>query len=734
MDPYTKHRTCLINKKFWALFVCLFILIAGCALTRTPDTSYINQLNQDALAMRKSNPDSAFYLSRLALQQASKRNYKKGIGYAWLALGYTHLVNFTTNDSAETYLLKALHTFKKIKLTEGLGVTCFALGYVYSFKGNMTKSARYSHKSLDYYSSIGHTLGMYNASNSLSYIYKQFQQFEKSYEYIYQCIGHAKDLKDTSLIADAYNSLANIYKDQGLFKQAIEYYFNALEMWESRNDSAGMAIAYGSIGNMYFFQYNYDEALGYYHEKLNLLHNSKNHWELSKTYNSMAEIYGIIHRYDSAIKHLQMSLELNLHMNYPVGISENYYKIAKTYYLMGFHDSASVYLGKYFDIMQHTDVENNLAHAYLLKGHLEDAKNNETESLLHFIQAYKVAKKQQIPFIIAETCDALRKAYNQQGNHQLAYKYFEEYQLMKDSIRKEENIKKLARLESRYEFEKKRQQLEKEKIQAQMLYNERLRKQRAYIYLVIGIGIFFIAISLLFIKQRNIKNRLANLALEQKLLRLQMDPHFIFNSLTIVQDCILQNNQSTANRFLTNFSRLMRAILEQSIHEFIPLDKEIETLNHYLSIQKIRFDNNLTYNISVSPGIDIITTGIPPMMAQPFIENAIEHGLKPMFSNAYLQVKFAEENGLIVIEIIDNGVGREKSGKHKGEKKNSMATRLTYERIKLLNKSLHKKGLLLIEDLKSGEQSGTKVTIKVPYTFLFNGGAAIKPGDSKNIK
>ena len=140
--------------------------------------------------------------------------------------------------------------------------------------------------------------------------------------------------------------------------------------------------------------------------------------------------------------------------------------------------------------------------------------------------------------------------------------------------------------------------------------------------LVITIGGFY------FYRQRRVIAQQREKLLEQKLLQMQLNPHFIFNSLQAIQDYIYSNNEKEASQYLSKFARLMRLTLENSRHENIVLKKEIEGLNNYLALQKLRMGSKLQYTIAVADDIDTGFTEIPPMLIQPFVENAVEHGIK----------------------------------------------------------------------------------------------------------
>jgi ligand-binding sensor domain-containing protein len=209
-----------------------------------------------------------------------------------------------------------------------------------------------------------------------------------------------------------------------------------------------------------------------------------------------------------------------------------------------------------------------------------------------------------------------------------------------------------------------------------------------------------------------------NIELNQKLLRLQMNPHFIFNSLTAIQNYIYSHKTKLAGEFLSDFARLIRLILDNSRHEFIMLDKEIETLRLYMQLQALRFDNSFDFSIEVDPEINPEITYVPPMLAQPFLENAIEHGISKSKRRGIVTIRYVQLEKTIRFEIVDNGVGltassEKKSGEHIPHE--SLSINICKERLLLLHKRNRTRINFSIREIeKSGKIEGTQVIFDIP--------------------
>jgi ligand-binding sensor domain-containing protein len=222
---------------------------------------------------------------------------------------------------------------------------------------------------------------------------------------------------------------------------------------------------------------------------------------------------------------------------------------------------------------------------------------------------------------------------------------------------------------------------------------------------------------------RNRERRKANLQkqmveLEMKALRAQMNPHFIFNALNSIQECVVMKNTDAAYTYLSKFSKLVRMILDQSGKPFITLQDEMQMLELYVSIEELRFNKGLAYTIECDDASAASFTKIPSMIVQPYVENALWHGLANKDGDKKLNISFVHEQEYLVCKIEDNGIGREAAlqltTKHIAQKK-SMGMKITKERLSLLDI----KASVNIEDVKDtyGNATGTIVLIKIPYQY-----------------
>jgi tetratricopeptide (TPR) repeat protein len=701
---------------------CLFILFSGNEYSVFPqeksDTSLINNQNGDALISARRNPDISIYLAHEALSKSRKIFYKKGIADASFALGMAYLSKYNKDDSAFYYNMQAYDLYRELNDIRGKARACYGLAYVFSFKGNLTESERYASLSLNFFDQAGDKRGIINSYNALSYLAKQQKDLDKARGLIEQAIETARSVKDTLPLADAMNSLGNIYKDMALFSQAIDSYFEALRLWEIKGDSNGISIAYGSIGLMYYYQKNWSKALEYSFKKLPISRSEGDLWEVSKTYNTIAQIYNSKGEHDSALIYLRESLDLNKKMNFPSGITTTQHDLSSTFLLNHETDSAYYYITRAVDLAKQIQ-DPELVEYYITLGNVQREQGNYSLALKNAQNAYKTGKQQKLPLVVSESSALLSELYSLENRKDLAYIYLKENQQLRDSISNDEFLNRITRLEIQYEYDKKQRVLELAQLEQRMISDNKIKQQKMYVRGLLVLLVLLAFISILFIRHNQLRAKYAHINLEQRLLRAQMNPHFIFNSLCAVQDFILADKPRKANTFLTKIARLMRNILENSREEFISLEKEIETLRLYLDVQQLRFETEFEYNITIDESIDPENFSVPPMLTQPAVENSIEHGLLPAKEKGRMSINYSMSNGLIRLEVTDNGVGRQQSAGDR--KKQSVSTKLVTQRLENFRKTLKEKKISyeIVDLFDNGKASGTKVIMLLPFRKIY---------------
>lgn len=208
--------------------------------------------------------------------------------------------------------------------------------------------------------------------------------------------------------------------------------------------------------------------------------------------------------------------------------------------------------------------------------------------------------------------------------------------------------------------------------------------------------------------------------LEMKALRAQMNPHFIFNALNSIQTFMMKRETEQALSYLSRFARLIRNVLDNSQLNSIPISKELKMLENYLELEKLRFGDQFSYIITVDDALDPDFTDIPTMILQPFVENAIWHGLLHKKEDGRLSITFHQREGSLLCVIEDNGIGREKAAmqRQQGNEHHSRGLQITRDRLALYNRRFNLEATFDIEDLydEAGQPAGTRVCVWFPLT------------------
>lgn len=339
-------------------------------------------------------------------------------------------------------------------------------------------------------------------------------------------------------------------------------------------------------------------------------------------------------------------------------------------------------------------------------------QKKESDSAIQIlIGSYNLALKNNLTIEAKNSLEKLSKIFKLEKNEHLALPYYENFlALLPNLIEKDSGLLSQSIVK---ETEEKISQLLKEKELKDQLISRKNTLNYALIGLVTLLLIFigFILYSYKAIKRKNIE-------IELQSLRREMNPHFIFNSLNSINQFISQNDEKKANNYLTKFSNLMRGVMENSKDDFIYLSKEIEVLENYLLLEKSRFTDKFDFKLTTD---DVLLNNedvkIPSMLIQPYIENAIWHGLRYNAEKGWLNLTIKLIENTIEIVIEDNGIGIEKSKslktKHQSQHKGRGMSN-TLERIKLLNE-LHRFKIIFDILDKPEPESGVKVRLLVPY-------------------
>lgn len=512
-------------------------------------------------------------------------------------------------------------------------------------------------------------------------------------------------------------NMGRTYQLELNYKEALKCYLEGLTINQKRGNKLTIAKSYGDIAGVYGDLLDSDNAIVYQHKKINLLKDladPKAVRSLAIAYNSLGMTYKDKLKYDSALKYIDLSEKINHTLNDSILLAACFFNKGLVYdEIPGFDEEALSWYQKTLDISLKIGHDSYLPNAYIGIADIYIKQNKFRDALQYAEKGINYANWTGNKIWVKYGYVSVIKAYEGLKDPVSQNRYLEKLLAFNDSIAKEETDSKLAEWRIKFETGEK----EKENL---ILINEMQAKEielNQTLSLVYGLGAAILLLGLiawLVIRQNKLQSEQKAIQLEQKLLRSQMNPHFIFNCLQAIQNFTLKNDGKQATFYLSAFGALTRSVLENSRTELVSLKKEITLLEHYLNLQRLLHGQKFTYEITISPDLDVEYIEIPPMLAQPFIENSIEHGLKEINEGGLIKIIFAQTKQYMILEIIDNGKGISPA---EIKEHRSLATTITKERIELYNKRNKTNASFTITDAFSSEQNkGVKVTIVLPLT------------------
>jgi tetratricopeptide (TPR) repeat protein len=556
-----------------------------------------------------------------------------------------------------------------------------ALGDINYGQGLYGQSVEMYQKAIAIYQATGEKYGEQESRNGLGLSFEQQKSYDKAVIAFRQSLELSEKSGTTDASVIVKNNLARVFEKQGKTDEALKEYKEVLAIEEKRNNKEGIFRTNNNIGNIYL-ELEKTEAAKKYYEK-----SAVKESELTDP-KQVAEYYGNIsktlrkeNKLDQEIDIRKKSIGLNSKLNDLDALSKDYLEIGKIYLEQKESAEAVPYLEK---SVQLADKAGNLEE----KG-----------------EAYL----------------ALSDAYKQQGNMVAALHNYEDYVTVKDSViaAREKKLAASVNFTEELSFKQNKIDLLEKDMQLNWQTIELLKQEKSFSTLIIyalsgGLAIVFISSWLIYNSSR--KRRIANQVLALKSLRSQMNPHFIFNALNSVNNFISKSDERSANKYLSDFSRLMRAVMENSQHEFISLAAEIEILKLYLTLEHSRFREKFEYELNVSDDLVTEQIQIPPMLIQPYIENAVWHGLRYRDDKGLLKVNIEKDSQGLLVIIEDNGIGRKRSAELKtSNQKDKISTGLknTESRLKIINELYGARMKVNLQDLDPVTGTGTVVSIHI---------------------
>ncbi|MEP6466060.1 MAG: histidine kinase, partial [Parafilimonas sp.] len=557
----------------------------------------------------------------------------------------------------------AYNIFKSINSKKDIGAALVNIANCYTGSGFYTKAIEKQLAALNIFESINATYNIGVCYLNIGVCYYYLSQYDKAIDYYKKSLVIYKDANDTFGIGSGLDNIAIVYLDEGKYDSANIYDLKAIPFFIASNDLPGLGRIYGNRGNILMKLYHADSAYYFY----------------------------------------KRSLSINTKLNINDGIGSDYGYIGQLYLELA-KDSASKFtISPFMKISKKTMLDSS--QYYLLKAIQSDKQESDLLTLMNHYM------------VLSEIEERL-------GNYKSALVYHKNYTLYKDSIFNDDNKKKLAAMETQRLTEEKDQQI-KLLNQQKALETSEVKRQTLIKNIIITAFAVIILFAFLLIyfynRRRKIKFDNKVLDVEMKALRSQMNPHFIFNSLHSINKYVIENDKDNASAYLSKFASLMRLILENSREQEVPLEKDLHALELYMQLEALRMNHKFKYSIETSADIDKENTLIPPMLLQPFVENAIIHGMQNN-AGGVIKIKVNKENEMICCVIEDNGKqSQPESETVEGKTHKSLGRKIISERLNIINQIKKVKTSVNIFDLKDAynKPAGMRIELLLPLQLAF---------------
>ena len=536
------------------------------------------------------------------------------------------------------------------------------------------------------------------------------QNYKESLEKYELSLTGFKTLKDTYRTAVIYSTIGIVHFILGNDDKACEAYLNGFDLYKELDDKRGLGDSYNNLALIYWRADNFEKADYYQLLGINMYKEVGETRSLADMYNNYAANLVKKKQYDKALFYYQQAFNIYQTLGEETGKSIITFNIGELYLAHQNNiDSASFYFNKAHQAFSRDGDTINLVYSYKKLAEINILNKEFKEAISNLTVSELLNKKIKSLDATIDIHKDFAQCYEALGYYKEALNRSRTFAYLNDSISKAETQERIAEIESKFMVEQTQKELKLSQQESEL---------KSFAIIIIILLFFVIGMILFFYWQHyRIKEEQRVLMLEHKVLRTQMDPHFIFNSLSALQCYIMDNKPDEAIRFLSDFSALLRLVLQYSKSELVPITKEKTILDYYLALQNRRFDDKIKFSIDIDEELLLGDVLIPPMLAQPFIENSLEHAGLDKTEDSTIIVTFTKINNCIKLSIVDNGIGIEKSLLHLKEYPihKSMAISITHERLKLINSHQKVKIDLQITDLSRVGLRGTKVEFTIPF-------------------
>ena len=546
----------------------------------------------------------------------------------------------------------------------------------------------------------------------------------RSFYYYEKVMVYSDSLKFNYGKSLAQINLGILLNASANFDASNKAYFKAVEYAEACGAMRLKAVSLNNIGENLQILKDFSKCRKYTYEAIII------NTEL-KAWRGVAINYELLHKcdlneklYDAAKNKLLLGLpfankaaESYIFAQYNIGFGKLLAIENKT-------DSSVIYFAKAMDqARQQSDLRNEFL-CFLAKAEYLKMLPNQKKIIL-LDSALAIARQTSYLEDVANAAEQLSSLYQEMKLKDSSMIYYRIYRKAADSLFSENNKRNVIINESEWMIKRKEIENNQLTVLSGLQHKDLAIKNSLLIVVFISL-LLSIAIAFFIYKNNNIEKKRTEAALKQKIaeiqmqvLRAQMNPHFIFNSLNSIENFMMQNEKRLASDYLNKFTRLIRTILDSSLNNIIPVSKDMETLQLYIDLQQLRFNNKFTYITYIQPQILNGDYKVPSLIIQPYVENAIEHGIAHSEkTDLIISVTASLQNDFILYNIKDNVIGRSQSAAYNQQNKRhhkSVGLTITADRINIFNGPVSTNDDVVITDLYDAEErpAGTSISVKI---------------------
>ena len=569
----------------------------------------------------------------------------------------------------------------------------------------------------------GYLLGEIIALNLLGTYYRDQSNYKPSILLHNQALQLSENKNIVDGILYSNNMLGVVYRRMDNVERGLEYHFRALELAEQVRPATDFsirntAIAVNGIGNAYLILHEWESARKQFKRSFSIEQSIGNQLGLAINYQNIGITFEEMNVLDSALIYYQKSLESNTEINNDVGKMICFNSIAGILMKEERFREALHYIHQAEKIATEKGDNFYTTTIYLKKAKALIALNDVAQAEEYLNKSSAISAQHNLKANLAETHAVLSDFYQLRGDYQKALHHSEMSKTVETDFLNENNLRIKNNLEISYDVAAKANQilnLEKEKAEIASAAEQRQRTILILWLLLIALGL----LGFLLYRQVRLKKEKQVLELEQKVLRAQMNPHFTFNALNSIKAYIISQDTENAVGYLNKFAKMIRGVLYASDRRINTLREELEMVESYVEIEKLRFKDPIDLKIYQTQ-VDLDKITVPPLLLQPFIENALWHGLAKKKGEKIIEINiYKPKKNKLHIEIIDNGIGREATQNNNPQRNHeSLGINISKKRLQNHFNLSDKKCNVEYVDLydAKGNSEGTKVCLCLPVS------------------